>query len=49
MVKTSEEERKTKQTELYKQANETQANYMGISRQALEDIQNQNQIQPGGP
>ena len=42
LIKTSEEERKAKATEIIKMANETQANYMGISRAALEEIQENN-------
>lgn len=40
LIKSSVEERKAKQEQLYRDANDTQASYMGISRQALEEIQN---------
>lgn len=39
MVKSTLEERKTKQKKILALANEKQANYMGISREALENIQ----------
>ena len=41
MIKSTDVERKAKQAELYKEANEAQAQYMGISRQEFEEIQNQ--------
>ena len=43
MIKSSVEERLNKQKEILKMANETQAAYMGISRQALEEMNRNDQ------
>jgi len=39
LIKTSEDERKAKETALIKLANQTQANYMGVARQHIEEDQ----------